>query len=165
MHLETERLQIVPLTARQLHLWTEDISVLEKELNCRYNAEPMDEEFMQIIQWQICMIDDDSDEYYPFETFWFIIRKSDRAVVGSACFKGCPNDDNEVEIGYGLTPGFEHNGYMTETVKAMCRWALGKPDIFHITAETEFNNHASQSVLQRCGFTMTTKSLICTWKL
>ncbi|MDR2533536.1 MAG: GNAT family N-acetyltransferase [Tannerellaceae bacterium] len=165
MHLETHRLQIVPLTARQLRLWTEDISALEKELNCLYKAEPMDEELKLTVQWQICLIDDDDNEYSLFETFWFIIRKSDRAVVGSACFKGCPDKNNEVEIGYGLNSGFERNGYMTETVKAMCRWALENPDVLHVTAETEINNHASQNVLQRCGFTMTTKSLICTWRL
>ncbi|MEY8298927.1 MAG: GNAT family N-acetyltransferase [Emergencia timonensis] len=50
-----------------------------------------------------------------------MVRKSDRVVIGSADFKDIPNEAQEVEIGYGLGKDFEHNGYMTEAVQAMCK--------------------------------------------
>ena len=51
------------------------------------------------------------------------IRKSDNVVVGSADFKNVPDEKGQVEIGYGLGKAFEHEGYMTEAVRAMCSWA------------------------------------------
>ena len=47
-----------------------------------------------------------------WHSFFFIIRREDRVVVGSADFKDVPNKDGEVEIGYGLGKEYEHNGYM-----------------------------------------------------
>lgn len=41
---------------------------------------------------------------------------------------------------------------MTETVRALCAWAKQQPGVWHITAETEPDNRASQRVLQRAGF-------------
>ncbi len=55
-----------------------------------------------------------------WHTFWFLIRKTDRIVVGSVVFKDVSGTKQEVEIGYGLGKEFEHNGYMTEAVQAMC---------------------------------------------
>ena len=46
MILETERLELVPLTARQLNLWVNNIAVLEKELNVKYKAEAMEGFFL-----------------------------------------------------------------------------------------------------------------------
>ncbi|WP_423231066.1 GNAT family N-acetyltransferase [Clostridium magnum] len=57
---------------------------------------------------------------YLWHSFFFLIRRDDRIVVGSADSKDIPNGNGEVEIGYGLGKEFEHNGYMTEAVKAMC---------------------------------------------
>lgn len=41
---------------------------------------------------------------------------------------------------------------MTETVRALCAWAKQQPGVWHITAETEPDNRASQRIQQRAGF-------------
>lgn len=56
-------------------------------------------------------------EHYLFHTFWLLIERAGNEVVGSACFKGAPNADGEIEIGYGLEPGWEKQGYMSEAVR------------------------------------------------
>lgn len=38
MIIQTERLELIPLTLNQLRLWIKDISKLEKELDCSYKA-------------------------------------------------------------------------------------------------------------------------------
>lgn len=38
MVIQTERLNIIPLTLNQLKLWCEDITALEKVLDCFYKA-------------------------------------------------------------------------------------------------------------------------------
>lgn len=84
--------------------------------------------------------------------FWLILRKNDRVIVGSADFKGIPDERGAVEIGYGLGKAFEHNGYMTEAVKSMCDWALRQSGVVAVIAETDRDGLASQRILEQCGF-------------
>jgi [ribosomal protein S5]-alanine N-acetyltransferase len=151
MIVQTERLEIIPLTPNQLKLWIEDIPTLEKELNCTYKAEPMEGFFLEIVKGQYEITQKDPNNYL-WHSFFFLIRKDDRVVVGSADFKDIPNENGEVEIGYGLGKEFEHNGYMTEAVKAMCEWALKQNCVTNVIAETELEGLASQKILERCGF-------------
>lgn len=164
MMIETERLQLIPLTAHQLKLWIEDIPALEEELNCIYRAEPMEGIFLNIVKGQLNITLEDEANYL-FHSFWFLVRKADKIVVGSADFKDLPGMDGEVEIGYGLGEGFEHNGYMTEAVKAMCQWALKQETICHVIAETEIDNIPSQRILERCGFKQYKQGVTFWWKL
>ena len=121
MKIETKRLELIPLTWDQLKLWCYDIKSLEKELNCIYKAEPMEGIFFEIVKGQYEITKNDPQNYL-YHTFFFIVRKEDRVVVGSADFKDVPNDKGEIEIGYGLGKEFEHNGYMTEAAEALCKW-------------------------------------------
>ena len=66
--------------------------------------------------------------------------------------KNIPNENREVEIGYGLGKKHEHFGYMTEAVEAFCTWGKKQASVKHIIAETEIDNFSSQRVLQRNGF-------------
>ena len=151
MEIKTERLILHPLTPDELHLWAEDMPALEKKLNVSYRAEPMEGFFLDIVRGQADITDGDPENYI-WHTFWLIIRESDRVAVGSADFKDVPDGKGETEIGYGLGAEFEHNGYMTETVSAMCAWAKDQPGVRAVIAETETDNLQSQRILIRCGF-------------
>ena len=162
--LETERLELVPLTPDQLRLWVEDIPALEQGLKCYYQAEPMEGPFLEIVKGQLEITQKDPGNYL-WHSFWFLIRKADRVVVGSADFKDIPNEAKEVEIGYGLGKTFEHNGYMTEAVRAMCAWAMEQENISYIIAETDLDGFASQRILQRCGFYEERRAETSWWRL
>lgn len=82
----------------------------------------------------------------------------------SGDFKDRPDADGLVEIGYGLGKEYEHRGYMTEAVKAMCSWALKTGKVRQIVAETENDNLPSQQVLKRCGFVEYKRDETCWWK-
>lgn len=164
MTLKTERLELVPLLPYQLRLWVEDIPKLEKDLKCSYRAEPMEGLFLEIVKEQLEKVEKNTNDYL-WHSFWFLIRKSDQVVVGSADFKDIPNTDQEVEIGYGLGKDFEHHGYMTEAVQAMCKWALEQENVSHIIAETDIDGFASQRILQRCGFIETRREETIWWRL
>lgn len=148
---ETERLRLIVLTAEQLSLLADDLPRLESELGVSYKAEIIDDEFKRILNAAANAVSDDPDNII-WRSFWLIVRKSDNTVVGSADFKGPPDKNGETEIGYGLGKAFEHNGYMTETVEFMCRFAEGRSDVSAVTAETLPQNIPSHNVLKRCGF-------------
>ncbi|MFB0921518.1 MAG: GNAT family N-acetyltransferase [Oscillospiraceae bacterium] len=164
MKVDTERLELVALDARQMRLWLRDLSALEKELNCTYKAEALEGDFLRIVEGQAKLTEENAAEYY-WHSFWFLIRKSDRTVVGSADFKKGPNEKGEVEIGYGLGKEFEHNGYMTEAVKAMCDWAKRQPKVKNVIAETLLDNQPSQNILKRCGFKETSRGESVWWRV
>ena len=161
--LETERLELVPLRAELLRMWTEDIPGLEKRLGCIYKAEPMEGMFLQIVGEQLKITECNPSDYC-WHSFWLLIHKSDRVVVGAADFKGRPDENGEVEIGYGLGNEFEHKGYMTEAVKAMCGWAFSQEGVRQVTAETDKQGTASQRVLKRCGFVVYRQEETLWWK-
>ena len=151
MITETERLELVLLSIEQLRLWIEDIQAFEKELNCIYRGEPLEGFMTEIIKKQYEIAKKDLHNYL-WNSFFVFKRKKDNVIVGSADFKTSPNENGEVEIGYGLGKDFEHQGYMTEAVKGMCQWALNQHEVKNVIAETEVDNLPSQNVLKRCGF-------------
>lgn len=150
MELGAERLELIPLTARQLKLWLNDVEALGNELNCSYHGEPMKGQFVEFIRERADKAENDSENYL-FQTLWFIVRKADRLVMGEIAFTGTPDENHEVEIGYGLSKEFESMGYMSEAVKVLCEWALTQEEINHVIAETE-NNPKSENILKRVGF-------------
>lgn len=162
--METERLELIPLTASQLTLYANNLSALEEELHCYYQAEPVKGFFAEILRGQIKPTQEDPVNY-KWHTFWLLLRKADRVVVGSADFKNIPSENGSVEIGYGLGKAFEGNGYMTEAVNAMCEWAFSYPTVKTITAETELQNIPSQNILKRCGFVETQRNESIWWEL
>lgn len=120
-------------------------------MNCTYRAEPLAGIFREIAAGQLTAVLADPSNT-PWHSFWLLIRKTERTVVGSAVFKGPPDSEGCVEIGYGLGREFEHNGYMAKAVEALCRWALRQEGVRQITAKTDADDFASQRLLQRCGF-------------
>ena len=162
MKIDTDRLEIRLLTAEQLSLWLNDPPRLERVLECRYRAEPLAEGFRTVVEGQLAATA--ADPAGPqWHSFWFLIRKTDRTVVGSAVFKDRPDPEGTVEIGYGLGNGFEHNGYMTEAVEALCTWALRQEGVRHVSAETDADGVASQRLLQKCGFRERSRAETCWW--
>ena len=93
-------------------------------------------------------------EQWIWYTAWGLYQNDSGDFVGDLCFKGLPQN-GQPEIGYGISPEFQGQGYATEAVRAACRWALAQPDVAAVEAETEPANAASQAVLRKVGFVPT----------
>lgn len=149
-NLESERIELIPLTAEQLRLWTDDVQTLENQLGCSYKGEPAMGSFVDFIKGQACIVEKDPVNYL-YHTLWFIVRKCDRVVMGEIAIYGLPNANHEVEIGYGLSPQFQGMGYMTEAVKTLSKWALSQENVNYVIAETN-DNEKSENTLVGAGF-------------
>ena len=137
--IETEMLKLRLLTACEVRMWAEDLPALEGKLGCKYMGEPVEGIFRDIILGQAEKAEND-EANCAFHSFWLVIRKTDNIAVGSFGFKHPPNENCEVEIGYGLGKVHEGNGYMTEAVAAICKWAKARDDVDYVIAETESHN-------------------------
>jgi RimJ/RimL family protein N-acetyltransferase len=87
---------------------------------------------------------------------WFhgfaVVHRDDGLVIGSAGFKGAPDDQGVVEIGYGIVPGYQGRGYATEAAAALGAFAFGSGRVRFVRAHTLPTPNASTRVLAKCGF-------------
>lgn len=149
--IRTPRLDLIPLTAKELDMLAYDLAGLERRLGVRYCGEPVEFGFRQMLYYQYTRVASDPENFI-WNTAWLIVRREDNVVVGTSNFKAPPDSAGSVEIGYGLGQGFCHNGYMTETVRTMCRYAFSNNKVTRVIAATELTNLPSMRVLSRCGF-------------
>jgi len=73
-------------------------------------------------------------------------------VIGAAGFKGPPNADGEVELGYGLVPSYQRRGYATEAVRGMATFAFAHPRVTTVVGQTIQTLVGSIGVLEKAGF-------------
>lgn len=147
--METDRLKIIPLTQQQLKLLLTDTNKLANELKVKYSGDIIKGHLKEVIQQQYNLIEKNKENYMWY-TFWQIILKSENTIIGSFDFKGLPDNNGYVEIGYGINKLYENKGYMTEAINKLCEWALEQSNIKGIIAETSKDNIASQKVLTKC---------------
>jgi [ribosomal protein S5]-alanine N-acetyltransferase len=83
---------------------------------------------------------------------YFIILQKEHKLIGSCGFKGNPDFDNYVEIGYEVHPQFQSRGIGTEAAKALIDFAFTKK-IGGIKAHTLREENNSVRILQKLGFT------------
>jgi RimJ/RimL family protein N-acetyltransferase len=80
-----------------------------------------------------------------------LVRSDDGQVVGDIGFHGPPTSDKTVTVGYGLAPSARGRGYATEALRAVVGWALERPEIERVEADTTHANLPSQRVMERVG--------------
>jgi [ribosomal protein S5]-alanine N-acetyltransferase len=152
--IETPRLQIKPLSAAQLKKYACSPDDLAREMNIVPSEMPMGEAVREAILNDLLPNVADPEKDPLFNTFWIIVEKNRKAVVGGFCFHGEPDENGEVEIGYGIDEPFQNRGYMSETIAGFICWLSGNPKVRVVTAETDADNLPSVRVLERNGFNL-----------
>ncbi|MHC2992706.1 acetyltransferase [Pontibacter sp. HJ8] len=82
---------------------------------------------------------------------WMIVLKHNATVIGDAGFKGAPNQEGAVDIGYSIIEQEQQQGYGLETAKALMDWAFRQPDVKAVTANCLLENAASIRLLAKLG--------------
>ena len=86
----------------------------------------------------------------PGHTGTFLICR-DGVVVGECGWFGPPDDQSEVEIGFGLAPSARRVGTGSEAVRQLLGWTVSQGARV-VRAEVKPGNTASLGLLQRLGF-------------
>jgi len=150
--IETERLIIKPLSHQQLIKYIRNDNSLEKELNLNKTSRTISPELKEALEQTILPNVPDSNKIYLFSTLWTLISKEENRMIGDLCFVGEPDENGEVEIGYGTYEEFRKRGFMTEAVSGMLKWAEKQPSIKSIFASTEKSNVDSSAILEKNNF-------------
>ncbi|WP_191094946.1 GNAT family N-acetyltransferase [Streptomyces kanamyceticus] len=89
----------------------------------------------------------------PAWGMYALIRAEDGLAVGGMGFHGAPDEEGCVEVGYDLAVAARGRGYATEALRSLSQWALARPEVTSLLAQTDPTNAPSQSVLTRTGWT------------
>jgi len=84
--------------------------------------------------------------------FLFLLRGAPTHLVGNGGFKGAPDGEGAVEIGYEIAPAWRRRGLAREAVEELLRHAFSHAQVHRVRAHTLATGHASQAVLLACGF-------------
>ena len=153
--IETSRLILRPLSYVELVKHIESPDELARDLGLTPSASPIEKEVQEAILNDLLPNLSDSTKDSLFYTMWIMIEKELKAVIGGVCFHGEPDENGEVEIGYGTDNDYQNKGYMTEAIFGLIQWAKDNKRIQTIKAETDKANIASILVLEKNKFELT----------
>jgi ribosomal-protein-alanine N-acetyltransferase len=151
--ISTQRLSLIPLTLEQLKLGLKSTFDLSANLGFPLVSSLFEGVVQRAVTMKIDKMSNISPGLHPWFTYWLILIFSSETGAGLVGFKGNPDANGEVEIGYGIDPYFQRLGYMSEAVQAMINWAFSHKECHRITATgVRLDNLASQKVLLHNGF-------------
>lgn len=150
MELTTKRLRIIPLNLERFSLLLDAPDRLRDDLGLQARPAKPEGHTLDAMRWLYEMASTHPDDF-PWYANWQIILASAGLPIGSACFKGGPDAEGEVEIGYGIDGGHRNQGYMTEAAGALCDWALRQERVASVKAETDKDNMASRCICEKTG--------------
>ena len=142
LRIETDRLEIIPGT---LALWDaerDDRKRFAELLNARVPE-----------NWPPPPAPDPSEG--GWWSWYFVARNpsgSERVLIGYGGVKGWPALTGDVQLGCSFLPEFQADGYGTEGVGALTRWALQQPSVKRVFAEISIDNEAARGILAAIGF-------------
>jgi RimJ/RimL family protein N-acetyltransferase len=145
------RLEVVPATAEHLQALIDGDEAFAERFGWTVEPGYLGEEFAAALPHSIEAITTGGT---PPEWFSHLfVHVHDQAVIGLGGFKGAP-DDGVVEIGYGVAPTREGQGYATEAARLL----LAKAEAAGVTtaiAHTLAEPNASTAILTKLGFEQT----------
>lgn len=151
LELNGHRIKIIQLDNENFQLLLTDKNKMEKNLGFLPTNYQLDSGFLMAMEMSLNAAIEDMVNFQWY-TNWQIISKAENIIEGSIGFKGSPNQEGVVELGYGINENDEGQGFATEAVAIMTKWALAQKPVKLVIAETEKENLASQRVLEKNNF-------------
>lgn len=151
-YVETDRLILVTFTADMMKATLIDNSQLAKMTGYKVTEEYPMEAYKKLLRYKIGRF-----SQYPEENEWegIIVHKVTKVIIGDMGFKGGPDENGEMDLGYSITTSYQGNGYATEMAIAMIEWGFKQPKVKKITASCSDDNYPSIRVLEKAGFKQT----------
>jgi ribosomal-protein-alanine N-acetyltransferase len=89
-----------------------------------------------------------------------VLPDGERPMIGHAGFHGAPGINSvkasdAVEVGYSVFPPYREQGFATEAVRGLVRWASEEHGVRRFIASVAPDNAPSLALVQRLGFVET----------
>ena len=153
LQIETPQLRLVPCTVADAQAAMADRAALEVRLGARVPDDWPAEDLRDFLPVYGQIVD--AQAARQGWGIWLILGSAERTLVGDIGFKGPPDVQQTVEIGYSVLPAFQGRGYASEAARAIMAWGFAQPGVRRIVANCRFDNAASIRVLEKAGMRRT----------
>ena len=145
------QIKLVALSRQQLAWLLDEPERLEEELGIPVSRRVITDRVRRAIRRKLTKMDLANTEDHAWYTYW-LIQVNGTFGAGLVGFKGVPDQNGEVEIGYGIDPLYQGRGYTTGAVHVLLEWAFQHPACQSVIAPgTLRTNPASNRVLEKVG--------------
>jgi [ribosomal protein S5]-alanine N-acetyltransferase len=146
--LESKRLKLTPFSLDLKKAATNEKAKLAEMVGVRVPEHWPGRDLAEALPLLVADMEQD-----PLGAVWdgIIIHKADEVIIGDMGFKGGPNEEGIVEIGYSIIPEYRTHGYATGMAHRLISWAFQEQGIKVIMAECLKDNIGSIKVLEKVG--------------
>ncbi|QAS51127.1 GNAT family N-acetyltransferase [Halobacillus litoralis] len=156
MELKTARLQLFPITVDLAQTLMKNSLAFYYKFQLPWNKNWPHDGLKALLPMYAERLENDAEElgFGP----WVIMDEKGEHVIGDIGFKGKPDDEGNIQIGYQVVASERNFGYASEAVDALCQWAFQSGGVEGVEAECDKSNIPSQKVLINNGFVHTGKN-------
>jgi [ribosomal protein S5]-alanine N-acetyltransferase len=157
--VRTPRLDLVPMTPAFMEaVLAGRLAEAEDALGAELPPGPPDAAAHRFLTQRLAQLQKDPD-VQRWLARAIVQRDGVRVMVGNVGFHGPPGvnaTDNEraLEIGYGILPEHQRQGYAIEAVEALIGWARTQ-GVYHFIAAVAPDNEPSLAIIRKLGFVRT----------
>jgi len=145
--LTTERLTIIPCTLELVRAIMNNPHTLSAHFNATVQSDWPQSDLKEALPHFLPRLEEDPQSYVWF--VWVIVSNADQTVIGDIGFKGMPDSDGAVEIGYSILPAFRNRGFAFEAAHALICWATRAGGAKRVVAECATDNAPSVRLLDK----------------
>ena len=80
------------------------------------------------------------------------VLKSTSEIIGSAGFHNMPDENGMIEIGFGIVPEMQRQGFGTEILLGMWNMIVKRPDVKILRYTVSPKNKPSMHIIEKLGF-------------
>lgn len=151
LEIASSRLRLIALDAELARLQLDDrlafFKALGVEIEPSWPPELMDK---NALHWAADRLSAEPDQQGWHA--WVYISPVLNRLVGCGGYKGPPDANGSVEIGYSMLQSYREQGLATEGVMTLLDWAYENEAVKSVTALTRADRDASHRVLEKAGF-------------
>lgn len=150
LKLTTDRLLLIPCSLHIAKAMILDPAYLQIFLRMKVPAGWPADELKAYLPYYIEQIE--GDPSLLGWGVWILLDSERKTVIGDAGFKGKPDENGEIEIGYSVHPDYRRRGYAFEAAQALTDWGFRDGSgVQLIRAECNIENLSSVRVLEKLG--------------
>lgn len=146
----TPRLQLISCSLEIFEAIFQGDESLARRLNIRVSGN-WSEFGLEPIRYGYRALENDPS----LEGWWthLVVHSTENRLIGTCGYKGKPDVDGLVEIGYEVMEAYRNKGIGTEIAQGLIKNAFSRPGLRIVQAHTLATENASAGVLRKCGFT------------
>jgi ribosomal-protein-alanine N-acetyltransferase len=145
--IETANLQLVPCQLSHIEAALRDRAEFEQLLGLRVHADwPLFPDSLHYVHESLKR--DPASHNWGYHLF---IHAEDKTLIGEGGFKGKPDTEGMVEIGYAIVPEYRRRGLAFEAARALADYAIQHAEVKVLQAHTLKDGTASIRILEKLG--------------